>query len=123
MNSASLKPLQMIGVSLSASAATASSSGFEPASRPKLNGRPNSQHFLDDLALLIDLDRVDADVTAGVFVLGDRALKRFVDVLQPMLQDVAEADQRRQADAAQLQVIDQLLEVDRAARHPWSGGS
>ncbi len=41
MNSASLKPLQMIGVSLSAIAATASSSGFEPASSPKLYGRPN----------------------------------------------------------------------------------
>ena len=35
MYSASLKPLQMIGVSLSAIATTASSSGFEPASRPK----------------------------------------------------------------------------------------
>ena len=42
MNSASLKPLQMIGVALSASAATASSSGFEPASRPKPYGLPNS---------------------------------------------------------------------------------
>ena len=36
MNSASLKPLQMIGVSLPASAATAISSGLDPASRPKL---------------------------------------------------------------------------------------
>jgi len=35
MNSASLKPLQMIGVSLSASAITASSSGLLPASSPK----------------------------------------------------------------------------------------
>ena len=34
MYSSSLKPLQMIGVSLSAMAITASSSGFEPASRP-----------------------------------------------------------------------------------------
>ena len=38
MYSASLKPLQMIGVSLSARATTASSSGFEPASRPNLYG-------------------------------------------------------------------------------------
>src|ERR1700691_2913767 len=30
-----------------------------------------------------------------------------------MLQDAAEPNQRRQADAAQLQVIDQLLEIDR----------
>ena len=74
------------------------------------------EHFFDDLPLLVDLDRVDADVLAGVLVLGDGALEGFVDVLEPMLQDVAEADERRQADAAQLQVIDQLLEIDRPAR-------
>ena len=43
MYSSSLKPLQMIGVSLSASAITASSSGFDPASRPNLYGLPNSK--------------------------------------------------------------------------------
>ena len=43
MNSSSLKPLQMIGVSLSARARTASSSGFEPASRPNRYGRPKSR--------------------------------------------------------------------------------
>ena len=74
------------------------------------------EHLFDDLALLVDLDRVDADVAAGVLVLGDRALEGLVDVLQPMLQDVAKPDERRQADAAPLQVVDQLLEVDRAAR-------
>ena len=36
MNSSSLKPLQMIGVSMPlVSASTASNSGLEPASRPK----------------------------------------------------------------------------------------
>ena len=48
-------------------------------------------------------------------MLGDRGLEGVVDVPQPVLEDVAEADQDRQVDAAQLQVIDQLLEVDRAA--------
>ena len=38
MYSASLNPLQMIGVPLVAIAITASSSGFEPASRPNLYG-------------------------------------------------------------------------------------
>ena len=42
MYSASLNPLQMIGVSLSAIATTASSSGFDPASSPNLYGRPKS---------------------------------------------------------------------------------
>ena len=40
MNSASLKPLQMIGVSSSARAMTASSSGLLPTSRPKPSGEP-----------------------------------------------------------------------------------
>ncbi len=34
------------------------------------------QHFLDDLPLLIDLDRIDAAVAALVLVLSDGALKR-----------------------------------------------
>ena len=42
MNSASLKPLQMMGVSFEAIATTASNSGLLPASSPNLNGRPNS---------------------------------------------------------------------------------
>ncbi len=40
MYSASLKPLQMMGVSLFAIATTASSSGLLPASRPKRYGAP-----------------------------------------------------------------------------------
>ena len=50
------------------------------------------EHLLDDLALLIDLDRVDADVPSRVLVLRDGALEGFVDVLQPVLQDVAKPD-------------------------------
>ncbi len=44
-----------------------------------------------------------------------------MDVAEPMLQDVAEADQDRQADAAQLQVIDQLLEIDRRGSASFVG--
>ena len=55
MYSASLKPLQMIGVVLSAIATTASSSGFEPASRPK-RAASRSCALLDDLPLLVHLD-------------------------------------------------------------------
>ena len=40
MNSASLKPLQTMGESFDAIAATAISSGLDPASRPNPNGRP-----------------------------------------------------------------------------------
>ena len=41
MYSASLNPLQMMGVPLVAMAMTASSSGFEPASSPNWYGSPN----------------------------------------------------------------------------------
>ena len=102
MNSSSLKPLQMIGVSLSASASTASSSGLEPASRPKLIRPAEVEHLFDDVPLLVDLDRVDAAVVALVVVLGDGRLEGLVDLAEAMLEDVGEAEQDRQVDAAQV---------------------
>ena len=114
MNSASLKPLQMIGVSLSAIATTANSSGLLPASSPKLNGLPNSQDFFDHLPLLVDFDRIDAAVVALVVVLGDAPAKGCVNLAQPVLEDAGEADQDRQIDAAQLQSVDELFQIDPA---------
>ena len=58
---------------------------------------------------------------AVVLVLGDRGLEGVVDVADAVPQDVAEADEHRQADAAQLQVVDQLLQIDRRAPDPSSG--
>ena len=43
-------------------------------------------------------------------------LKGGVDFAQPMLENVGEADQDRQVDAAQLQPVDQLLQIDEALR-------
>ncbi len=40
------------------------------------------EHFLDDLPLLVHLDRVDADVAAFVLVLGDGGLEGVVDVAE-----------------------------------------
>jgi len=79
-----------------------------------LYGLPKSSNLLDHLPLLIDLDRIDAAVAALVLVLGDGSGKRGVNVFETMFQDVGEADEDGKADAAQLQAIDQLLEVDRA---------
>ena len=70
------------------------------------------EHFLDDLALLVDLDRVDAHVAAFVLVLRDGRLEGVMDVPEPVPEDVAEADEHRQLDAAQHQVVGELLEVD-----------
>ena len=59
------------------------------------------QHLLDDLPLLVHLDRVDADVAAFVVVLRDRSLEGAVDVADPVAEDVAEADEDGQLDPAQ----------------------
>src|SRR5690606_32170754 len=45
-------------------------------------------------------------------VLADRRLKGVVDVAEAMLEDVAQAHQDRQVDAAHLEPIDELLQVD-----------
>ena len=85
--------------------------------------------LLDDGAVLVDLDRVHAAVLAGVAVLADRAVERAAQQLDARPQDVAEAEQDRQLDAARDELVDQLLHVDRAGwpsprgvtiRLPWS---
>ena len=48
--------------------------------------------LLDDVTLLVDLDRVDAAVGALVLVLDDRLLERPGELLDAGLQDVGEAD-------------------------------
>src|SRR6478735_1184684 len=72
-------------------------------------------HFLHQVALLVDLDREHAAINARVLVLGDRFLKRFVDQLDAMTNDVGEANQQRQLEAARFQVLGQLEQVDRLA--------
>ena len=71
--------------------------------------------LLDHVALLVHLDRVDAAVGALVVVLGDRLLERAEQLLDAGAQDVGEADQERQVEAAAPEVVDQLLQVDARA--------
>ena len=54
-------------------ASTACSSGFDPHSSPTPCALPNCDDLLDDVALLIDLDRIDGRVAAAVLELLDRA--------------------------------------------------
>ena len=70
--------------------------------------------FLDDLSLLIDLDRIDAAVAALVLMLCDGAGERSVDVAEAVLEDVGEANQHREADAAELKAVNQFLQIDRS---------
>ena len=102
MNSASLKPLQMIGVSFSASADDRQQLRLAAGLEAEAVLASEVEHFLDDLALLVHLDRIDAAVAALVLVLGDGALERRVNLAEPMLEDVGEAQQDRSAQTAEL---------------------
>ena len=79
------------------------------------------EDFFHHLALLVDLDRIDAAVAALVAVLGDGVLKRLVHLAQAVLQNFAEADQDRQRDAAKLEIVDQFLQVDGRGWDPCRG--
>ena len=75
------------------------------------------EHFLDDLALLVDLDRVDADVAPCVLVLGDGRLEGVVRCRRRRCRRMSRKRMSTgQPDAAEHQVIGQLLEVDGPGR-------
>ena len=73
------------------------------------------EDLLDDLALLVDLDRVDAAVAALVVVLLDGLAKGVVELADAVAEDVGEAEQDRQLDAAGLQLVDEFLQIDGAS--------
>ena len=78
--------------------------------------------LFDDRAVLVHLDRINAAVLTLVVVLLDRAVERCAQELDPRLQDIAEAQQDRQLDAARDELVDELFHVDRArtfAGAPW----
>ncbi len=63
--------------------------GLRPRLEAELERLAEIEDLFHHLPLLVHLDGIHAAVFARVFVLGDGGLKRFVDVLQPVLQDVA----------------------------------
>src|SRR5439155_1040832 len=82
--------------------------GFEA----EVVGLAEVEDFLDDVALLVDLDRVDAAVSALVVELVDGALEGGVDLADAVTEDVGEAEENGKLDAARLQLIDEFFEVD-----------
>ena len=79
--------------------------------------------LLDDVPLLVHLDRVDAAVLALVVVVADRVLERVVELADAVLEDVGEADEDRELDVALAQLVDELLQVDalRGSVLGWGG--
>src|SRR5207253_104078 len=80
------------------------------------------EDFFHHLALLIHFNRVHAAIIGFVIVLGDGVLKSLVHLAQTVLQNSTEADQDRQRDAAQLQIVYQFFEID-AARGLFVGAN
>jgi len=78
--------------------------------------------LLHHVALLVALHREHALVAAGIAVLRDGALEGGVQALQPVFEDVVEADQQRQAQITALQLLHQLHQIERAAAVAALGG-
>ncbi len=72
------------------------------------------EDLLDDVALLVDLDGVDATVEALVVVLADGVGEGFVDAGDAVFEDVGEADQHGRLDVALAELVDEFFEVDLA---------
>ena len=77
-------------------------------------GAAEADDLLDDVALLIDLDRVHRGVGTPIAALVDGALELGGQRGDPRVQDVGEPEQERQADALCVQIERQPVEVDRA---------
>ena len=70
------------------------------------------ENLLDDVALLVNLDRIDATILARIVEFANGMLKGIVNLADAMAQNVGETHQDRQLDAARLQLIDEVFEVD-----------
>src|SRR5262249_7349069 len=76
---------------------------------------PEAPQFLDDLVLLVHLDRIHAAITAMVAVVTNRRLEAADERAHPAVQHIGEANEERQAEAAALQIENQLVQVDARA--------
>ena len=79
---------------------------------PEVEGPPVLHELLHHVALLVDLDGVDAAIAALVVVLGDGLLEGAAELVHAGLEDVGEADEEGEVQAAGAEVVDELLEVD-----------
>ena len=79
-------------------------------------GPSEAHHLFDHLPLRIDLDGIHAAVRALVAVLVNGVLEGAVQLVDTAAQDVREAQQQRQADAALPHLVNQGFQVDGVAR-------
>ncbi len=88
---------------------------------PEAPGGTELDDLLDDVPLLVDLHREDAPVAARVVVLGDRLGEALVEPANAVAQDVREANEEREGQAAGLEIVNQGEEVDAATLARWIG--
>ena len=69
-------------------------------------------NFLDDVPLLVDLDRKHGRVLARVAVLLDRRLELFAQLVHARAQQIRESQQHRHRDTLRFQILRQLEEID-----------
>ena len=74
--------------------------------------RALGQQRLDDVALLVDLDREDAAVGRLVVELAPRVVEGLVHRAHARAQDAVEAQEDRRRDAAAQDLPEQLVQVD-----------
>src|SRR5690606_31368494 len=82
--------------------------GFETV----LPGATRLDDLVHEVALLVHLDGEHAAVAPRVAVLVDRALEALVQQPDAVLEDVREADEQRQIEPTNLQLLGELVEVD-----------
>src|SRR5215831_10451529 len=71
-----------------------------------------THHLLNDLAFLVDFNRIDAPVGTRVVVLFNGALESLVELVNTAVQNICKAQQQRQTHAALAHFLDQDLQVN-----------
>ena len=92
--------------------------GLAARFQPVLLRPAEPQDFFHDLALLVDLDRIQAAVLPAIIMLSDRLRKRVADGHQPVLENVGETQQHGRLDSPGDEPIDKQLQVDGAVGRP-----
>ena len=90
--------------------------GFAAGLEAEMEFRAGIDHFLDDFAELVDLDRENAAVDVFVSRFGDRFGEGAVDGLHAVAEQILEAQGERKGEAAFARFVHEFHHVDLAQR-------
>ena len=89
--------------------------GFAAGLQAEVPAASAAHQLLHHVALLIAFHREDALVATGVAVSGDGPFEGAMKALQPILKDVVETNQKRQAEIPAPQLVHQFDQIQAAA--------